>query len=105
MKAAPWGVDLPWFGDYQGTPLVDQVEAEARPDDDGCSHILLLGGLGIWAIDLSTTMFETAADKQVHDSVAIVKLRDHLITSEWWAMQYANQGQKGDRGRAHIATR
>jgi diguanylate cyclase (GGDEF)-like protein len=61
--------------------------------------ILLLGGLGIWAIDSSTTMFEAAADEQVRDSLAIVKLRDHLITSEWWAMEYANEGNKKARGR------
>jgi diguanylate cyclase (GGDEF)-like protein len=61
--------------------------------------ILLLGGLGIWAIDSSTTMFEAAADEQVTDSLAIIGLRDNLITSEWWAMEYANEGKKKARGK------
>ena len=61
--------------------------------------ILLLGGLGIWAIDSSTTMFEAAADEQVTDSLTIIGLRDNLITSEWWSMEYANEGKKKARGR------
>lgn len=55
--------------------------------------MLLMGGLGIWAIDSSTTMFAAAADEQEHDSLAIVTLRDHLITSEYWAMAYTSDGK------------
>ena len=45
--------------------------------------ILLVGGLGVWAINSSTSMFEAAADEQVGDSLTIIGLRDNLITSEW----------------------
>jgi len=55
--------------------------------------MMFMGGFGIWAIDSSTTMFATAADEQVHDSLAISNLRDNLITSEYWAMQYTNEGK------------
>ena len=61
--------------------------------------MLLMGGLGIWAVDSSTTMFENAADGQVIDSLTIVKLRDNLITAEFWAMQYTNEGKPGARRR------
>ena len=55
--------------------------------------ILLVGGLGIWALDSSTSMLEAAADEQVRDSLTIIGLRDNLITSEWWTMQYTNVGK------------
>ena len=61
--------------------------------------VLAIGGVSMWAIGSSTASFEQAADEQIVDSTAIISLRDHFITLEWWAMQYANEGQRNAKGR------
>jgi diguanylate cyclase (GGDEF)-like protein len=61
--------------------------------------IMAIGGVAMWAIDSSTARFELAAEEQIADSLAIIRLRDQLITAEWWAMQYANEGQRSAKGR------
>ena len=60
--------------------------------------VLAIGGIGIWGIDSSTRSFERAADEQVLDSMTLMRLRDHMITVEWFAMQYANEGKPRAKG-------
>jgi hypothetical protein len=61
--------------------------------------VLAIGGISMWAISSSTSSFELAADEQIVDSMTIIRLRDELITAEWWAMEYTNEGKRSARGR------
>lgn len=57
--------------------------------------ILAMGGLGVWAVDSSTTEFEAAADDQAEDSLVAIELHDDLMTAEYWALLYASTAQPG----------
>jgi diguanylate cyclase (GGDEF)-like protein len=55
---------------------------------------VVLGALGIWATGSTTAGFEAAATQHADDALVMIELRDQLITAEWWAMEYVNEGKE-----------
>jgi signal transduction histidine kinase/ActR/RegA family two-component response regulator len=61
--------------------------------------LLLVGGVGAVGLKKTGESLEAIARKQVTRSLSITDTRDHLITAEYWAMQYVNEGQAAAKGR------
>jgi Tar ligand binding domain homologue len=61
--------------------------------------LLLVGGVGAVGLKKTGESLEAIARKQVTRSLSITDTRDHLITAEYWAMQYVNEAEAAARGR------